>query len=135
MPHHFQPPQSATTSATVVIPTATHPRRRLDLSGDAPGATTLSRTAAPTMVSAPTNRNVPRAARSHERAGDKRRCSVASDSTGTITEPDPMAPSTVTLTRYELAVMNQRLVAKSSESPGTGLATSGGGAPSGPRFH
>ena len=84
------------------------------------------------MVTAPTNRNRPAAASPTLKTGSIASLRSATASTGTNTLPSPSFPATPTSTLYEPAVMSHSSALYSPGSPGTGPATSGGGAPSSP---
>ena len=60
--HHSRPPHTAATTMTAATLVATRARRRRRASASSPGGRTLSRTAAPMIVSRPTPRNIPSAA-------------------------------------------------------------------------
>jgi len=96
-------------------------------SGATPGSSTLSRTAAPTIVIAPASSNAPSATSPAARDFASGRRPVATAMTGTSTTPVPSEPSTVTRTLYEPSRINHRAALYSVASPGTRWATSGGG--------
>ena len=125
----------ASTSTTAAAAMATRARPRRDEDGVSPGASTLSRTDAPTSETKPNDKKMARPASIQPSAGGIPSFCVAILDRGTVTVPRPAGPSTATLTAYDPRVMSQSCELKSAESVGTRSATSGAGAPREPTFH
>jgi len=90
--------RGAVTSTTMPTAIAMRPRIFMCRSGASPGERTLSRAAAPMMLTAPRRRIAPRPARSHPNCRCIVSTRVATAETGTTAVPEPRLPSTVTRT-------------------------------------
>ena len=97
-PHQDHPPHSIVASVTPPIAIANRALHRCFGSGASPGASTLSRTAAPKIVIAPTNKNIAAPMRPAAMKGFMSSRRSATAFTGTKTVPSPAAPDTVTCT-------------------------------------
>src|SRR5512140_1875572 len=97
--------------------------------GDWPGLSTLSRTAAPTIVTSPAKRKIPIRASAAPIGLSSFSREYATTTTGTTTFPDPFGPLALTVTLLDPLDMIQSFPANNPSSPATGVAGSGGGAP------
>src|SRR6185436_5112384 len=126
--HHRDPPNRA--SATIAVHTAIAVRafQRCLASGTAPGGKPLSRTAAPTIVTNPTNRNNPTTVSTPPSLGSSSSRRFATTTTGTTALPAPSGPLTLTVTPFDPPAITHRGPEYNPGSASTGLASSGGGA-------
>src|SRR5215208_5543950 len=96
--HQRDPPNNANATIAVLAAMAVRAFQRLRVSGCSPGGRELSRTAAPTIVTRPTNRKIPTAASGTPNFGSSPRRPLATTTTGITALPAPRAPFTLTVT-------------------------------------
>src|SRR5438874_2234259 len=125
--HQREPPKSANARTVALAAIATRLFQRCPASAATPGASELSRTAAPTMDTRPMKRKTPTTTSAAPSFGSNSSRRFATTTTGTTAVPAPSDPRTLNVTLLDPALIIQSCPEYSPGSPPTGDATSGGG--------